>query len=112
MSDFNLKLENLKSVWDSIVPEFHSWFVRKIISIFQNQVVVEALDRLKLDTRFTTNRLEVIHKIQKENTSEANSGLEVTSLLKTLHQWHLSFERKAERAFYGQVKLRLAPDYE
>ena len=64
MSGFNIKLENLKSVWDSIVPGFRSWFVRKRISVFQNQVVGEALDRLKLDTRFTNNCLEVIHKIQ------------------------------------------------
>ena len=46
------------------MPGFRSWFVRKRISIFQNQVVGEALDRLKLDTRFTNNCLEVTHKIQ------------------------------------------------
>ena len=40
---------------------FHSWFVRKRALIFQNQVVGEALDRLQLDTQFTTNRLEVMH---------------------------------------------------
>ena len=86
VSDFNVKPESLKSVWDSIVPGFHSRFVRKRTPIFQNQVVGEALDRLQLDTRFTTNRLEVMHKIQKKNAAKANSGLEVTSVLKTLHQ--------------------------
>ena len=74
VSDFNVKLESLKSVWDSIVPGFRSWFVRKRTPIFKNQVVGEALDLLQLDTRFTTNRLEVMHKIQKKNTAEANSG--------------------------------------
>ena len=112
VSDFNIKLKRLKSVWDSIVPGFHSWFVRKGAPIFQNQVVGEALDRLQLDTRFTTNGLEAMHKIQKKNTAEANSGLEVTSVLKTLHLWHLSFERETERAFYGQGKFRLAPGYQ
>ena len=63
-------------MWDSIVPELHSWFIRKRAPIFRNQVVGEALDRLQLDTRFTINRLELIHKIQKKNTEEANSGLE------------------------------------
>ena len=112
VSDFNVKLESLKPVWDSIVPGFRSWFVRKRTPIFKNQVVGEALDLLQLDTRFTTNHLEVMHKIQKKNTAEANSGLEVTSVLKTFHQWHLSFEREAERAFYGQGKFRLTPGYE
>ena len=63
-------------MWDSIVPGLHSWFIRKRAPIFRNQVVGEALDRLQLDTRFTINRLELIHKIQKKNTEEANSGLE------------------------------------
>ena len=110
--EFNFKLESLKSMWDSILPGFHSWFVRKRAPIFQNQAVGEALDRLQLDTRFTINHLEVMHKIQKKNTAEASSGLEVTSVLKTLHQWHLSFEREIERAFYGQGRFRLAPGYE
>ena len=86
VSDFNVKLESLKSVWDSIVPGFHSWFVRKRAPIFQNQVVSEALDCLQLDARFTSNRSEVMHKIQNKNNAEANSGFEVTSVLKTLHQ--------------------------
>ena len=103
VSDFSVTLESLKSVWDSIVSGFHSWFVRKRAPIFQNQFVGEALDRLQLDTLFTTNRVEVMHKIQKNHTAETNSGLEVTSVLKTLHEWHLSFERQTERerAFYG-----------
>ena len=86
VSDFSVKLESLKSVWDSIVSGFHSWFVRKRAPIFQNQFAGEALDRLQLDTLFTTNRLEVMHKIQKNHTAETNSGLEVTSVLKTLHE--------------------------
>ena len=82
VSDFSVKLESLKSVWDSIL----SGFVRKRAPIFQNQFVGEALDRLQLDTRFNTNRLEVMHKIQKKHTAETNSGLEVTSVLTTLHE--------------------------
>ena len=100
VSDFNLKLKSLKSVWDSIVPRFRSWFIRKRAPIFQNQVVGEALVRLQLDTRFTTNHLEVKHKIQKKNTAEANSGLEVTSVLKSLHQWHVSFESETESVLW------------
>ena len=56
------------------MPGLHSWFVRKKVPVFENQVVGEALDRLQLNTRSTTNRLEVIHKFQKKNTAEANSG--------------------------------------
>ena len=52
-----------------------------------------------------------MHKIQKKNTAETNSGLEVTSVLKTLHQWHLSFERETKRAFYGRGKFWLASGY-
>ena len=63
-------------------------------------------------SKFTTNRLEVMHKIQKKNAAEANSGFDVTSVLKTLHRWHLSFERETERAtdyeqFYREPKICL-----
>ena len=54
VSDVNVKVESLKSVWDSVVTGFSSWFVRKRAPIFQNQVVGGALDHLQLDTRFTT----------------------------------------------------------
>ena len=40
-----------------------------------------------------------MNKIQKKNTAEADSDLEVTPVLKTLHQWRLSFQRETERAF-------------
>ena len=56
VSDFNVKLESLKFSVRCIAPGFHSWFVRKKATIFQYQVVGEALDRLLLDTRFTTNQ--------------------------------------------------------
>ena len=36
VSDFNVKLESLKPVWDSIALRFHSWFVRKRTPIYQN----------------------------------------------------------------------------
>ena len=53
-----------------------------------------------------------MHKTQKKNTGDANSGLEVTSVLKTLHQCYFSFERETERVFYGHGKFRLAPGHE
>ena len=92
-------------MWDSIVPGLHSWFIRKRAPIFRNQVVGKALDRLQLDTRFTINRLELIHKIQKKNTEEANSGLEVTSVLKTDGIYHLKGKQKRKG------KFKLAPGY-
>ena len=92
-------------MWDSIVPGLHSWFIRKRAPIFRNQVVGEALDRLQLDTRFTINRLELIHKIQKKNTAGANSGLEVTSVLKTDSIYHLKGKQKRKGMF------KLAPGY-
>ena len=54
------------------MPAFHSCFVSKRVPIFQNEDVGEAFDGLQLDTRFTTNCLEVMHKIQTNNTAETN----------------------------------------
>ena len=54
------------------MPAFHSYFVSKRVTIFQNQDVGEALDGLRLDARFTTNCLDVMHKIQTNNAAETN----------------------------------------
>ena len=41
VSDFNVKLESLKSVWDSIVPTFRSWFVKKKHPYFKIKLLVK-----------------------------------------------------------------------
>ena len=56
------------------MPGFHSWFLRKIALIFQNQVVGKALDCLRLDIRFTANSLAVMHKIQEKKTAQVYSA--------------------------------------
>ena len=41
------------------------WFVKKRALLFKDQIVGEALDRLKICEKFTTNRLENLHKFLK-----------------------------------------------
>ena len=76
------------------MPRSHSWFIGKITPIFQNQVVGKALDCLQLDTIFTTNCLAVMHKFKRKNNT-GKFGLEVISVLKTLHQWHSEGNRRS-----------------
>ena len=85
------------------MPGFHSWFVRKKATIFKLWIVSCWIQDLQLISN-TQN--------SKEKYSREKFNLKVTSLLKTLHQWHLAFEKETKRALYGQRKFRLAPSYE
>ena len=103
-TDFDVKLESLKPVWDELVLGFHQWFVNHRANSFKTQVIGKALDWLKLCKRFTNNRLEVMHRIQNKNVSDENLAAEATQILNSLHRWIVSFDKEAERALYGHGK--------
>ena len=94
------------------MPGFHSWFLRKRLELLKAQAVQESLDRLHLNKQFTTDRLDVMHKIQKKNASEEDLNGEVTNVLNSIQFWIISYYKEIERAFYGQGKYRLASGYE
>ena len=110
--EFTGRLESLKDVWEHRVKGFHAWFVKKRAPLFKDQVVGEALDRLKISEKFTTNRLENLHKVQKAFCQEGNCKGDAVAVLKGFENWLQTYEREAEKAFYGQGKFRLAPGYD
>ena len=110
--EFNVRLESLKDVWEEKVPGFHSWFTKKRAPLFIQQVIGEAMDRLQICERFTTNRLEIFHKIQKMFCEEGNCKGDPVAVMLSLQKWMMSFEIEAEKAFTGQGKFRLAPGYD
>ena len=63
--EFRCRLESLKDVWNEKLDGFHSWFEKKRAPVFIDQVIGSAMDRLQISERFTTNRLEIFHKVQK-----------------------------------------------
>ena len=110
--EFEQKLDAYEDIWEGKVKGFHAWFKRKRSSLFKEQVVGSALDRLELCQRFTTNRLENFHKIQKAFCEEGMCKGDTEAVIRSLQGWIEHYEKESEKAFYGQGKFRLAPGYE
>ena len=64
--DFEANLNSLKDVWDDLVPGFHTWFKMRTSALFKETIITSALDRIRLNSCFFNNRLEVIHKLWKK----------------------------------------------
>ena len=110
--DFEAKLNSLKDVWDDLVPGFHTWFKMRRSALFKETIITSALDRIRLNSRFFNNRLEVIHELQKKMLSEKEANSEVTQVITFLEEWMTSYDKEAIRAIYGQGKYRLSPGYD
>ena len=111
-AEFRARLMSLEEEWERKVPGFYTWFNKKRSATFIEQVIGEALDRLELCEKFTTNRLESFHRIQKLICNEEQCKGDSVAVLTQLQKWVEFFEKEMEKAFIGQGKYRLAPGFE
>ena len=109
--EFNARLLSLEDVWEEKAPGFYRWFKLKRASLFIAQVIGEAQDRLEISERFTTNRLENLHRIQKRFCDEGECQGDAVAVMREFDRWIEMYDKEAEKAFYGQGKYRLAPGY-
>ena len=66
--DFQAKLSRLEPVWNGIAPGFHRWFEKNCAVIFMEYLTLEAREKHGISTRFTTNLLESMHRLQKKHS--------------------------------------------
>ena len=93
--DFNVKLASLQAVWDNIVPGFHHWF-----------------KKCRSDSkRFTTNGLELKHRLQKKVLTEDEVPRQIVSVSESLKKWIETYFKEARRAVRGIGKYRLSPEF-
>ena len=110
--DYDAKLESFKAVWDDLVPGFHAWFDKNRSKLFKDCLIVSARQALGIEGRFTTNGLELKHKLQKKKMREEDIPKEVSAVTKVLNAWVNEYHIEEERALRGLGKFRLAPGYE
>lgn len=110
--DYDAKLERFKAVWDDLVPGFHAWFDKNRSKLFKDCLIVSARQALGIEGRFTTNGLELKHKLQKKKMREEDIPKEVSAVTKVLNAWVNEYHIEEERALRGLGKFRLAPGYE
>ena len=67
-ADFQAKLSRLELVWNGIAPGFYRWFEKNCAVIFMECLTLEAREKHGISTRFSTNSLESMHRLQKKDS--------------------------------------------
>lgn len=99
-------------MWDDLVPGFHAWFDKNRSKLFKDCLIVSARQALGIEGRFTTNGLELKHKLQKKKIKEEDIPKEVSAVTKVLNAWVNEYHIEEERALRGLGKFHIAPGYE
>jgi len=110
--DYDAKLASFQPVWDELAHGFHTWFDKNRSDLFKDCLVMSSRENLGIEGRFTTNGLELKHKLQKKKLREEEIPKEVNEVAKVLHTWINEYYIEEERALRGLGKFRLAPGYE
>ena len=64
-----------------------------------------AREKHGISNRFTTNGLELKHRLQKKHLSENDVPKEITSVTKQLYEWSMNYFKEARRAIRGNNYL-------
>ncbi len=111
--DFEVKLDSLKTIWEESAPGFSTWFQKRRSSVFKECLIQSARRELGINGRFTSNGLELKHKLQKKKLSDNEVPKEVAAVSQSLKEWaEEHFFAECTRAIRGLGKYRLAPDYD
>lgn len=71
--DYDAKLASFRPVWDELAHGFHTWFDKNRSDLFNDCLVMSSRENLGIEGRFTTNGLELKHKLQKKKLREMES---------------------------------------
>ena len=107
--DFSVKLSSLQAVQDNIAPEFHHWFKKQRSDIFIDCLVLSSRERHGINKCFTTNGLELKHRLQKKVLTE--DEVQIVSISQSLKKWIETYFKEARRAVRGIGKYRLSPEF-
>lgn len=110
--DFDAKVTSIESVWENLVPGFHSWFLKHRSLKFKQNLVLDARSCLNISGRFYSNGLESAHRLQKKFLADELTSSNITSVNESLSEWVAEFYKEAVRALRGVGRYRLAVGYE
>lgn len=111
--DFEVKLESLQSIWESLIPGFHAWFRSNRSTIFKSNLVLSARKHLNIKGRFYSNTVESEHRLQKKYLAEEFTGeKDVVHVNRLLVNFIDEFYTELVRSIRGLGRYRLAPGYE
>lgn len=65
-NDFKIRLHSLQPAWDNIVPGVHHWVKEWRSEIFIECLILSTRESHRNSRRFTTNDLELKHRLQEK----------------------------------------------
>ena len=111
--DLRVKLDAIHDTWEDLVPDFHSWFIKKRVPLFEQCLIVSVREALNISGRFYSNGLELKHRLLKKKLSDLGSDSDIKSVSENLTKWvNENFLEEAKKALTGHGKYRLAVGYE
>lgn len=110
--EFDNKLANVKSVWDHIVPDFHSWFVKYEADYFKCNLIasVTLAAGLSDGNPYSNNRVESVNKNVKDwvgKTGHVPMGLLNTKMEQIIKDQRQSFDM----AIFSQGQYELCKEF-
>ena len=97
-SILNLPVASLQTVWDNIAPGFRHWFKKWRSEIFIDFLVLSSTERHGIRKCFTTNGLELKHRLQKKVLTEGEVPKQIVSVSEPLQKWIETYFKEARRA--------------
>ena len=105
--DFQIKLANLKTAWESLVPWFHRWFTKHSSEQFKTCLVLSARQNLGITGRFYTNGSELKHRLQKKCLREDEIPKEVANVTSMLERRIAEFYLRKKGLFVVRESIGL-----
>ena len=85
--DFDMKLESLEHVREDLAMVFYDWFNKMRSDTFKECLMPSARKELGISCRFTSNGLELKHKLRKKKLADDKICKEVGKVTAPLKEW-------------------------
>ena len=105
--DLSVKLAGLQAVWDNIARGFDHWFKKRRSDIFLECSVLSSRECHVIRKRFTTNSLQLKHRLQKKVLTEDKVPKQIVSISQSLKKLIKTYFKKARRCLRGIGQYRL-----
>lgn len=105
------KLMDLKSTWDCLVPEFHSWFVKYEADLFKTNLIKEVTNLAQIDGRFSNNRTESVNNNVKDWLGRSGS-LNLAVVNRKIEEYVKAQQQEMEMTIYSNGPYELVQSHQ
>ena len=102
---------DLKSTWDCLVPEFHSWFVKYEADLFKTNLIKEVTNLAQIDGHFSNNRTESVNNNVKDWLGRSGS-VSLAVVNRKIEEYVKAQQQEMEMTIYSNGPYELAQSHQ